>query len=64
MFRYDQFQDACCCCGEEGRGIPKKSTSLLSVFVLPTINAFLRVIELEVESSPEQCLLGGLTTPH
>ncbi len=24
MFRYDQFQDACCCCGEEGRGDPQK----------------------------------------
>ncbi len=34
MFRYDQFQDACC-------WESKNSISLLSVFVFPTVNVFL-----------------------
>ncbi len=36
MFRYDQFQDACC--WERKKYI---SISLLSVFVFPTVNVFL-----------------------
>lgn len=36
MFRYDQFQDACC-----WEKIPPKSISLLSVCVFPIVNVFL-----------------------
>ncbi len=48
MFRYDQFQGACCW---ERKKNPQNSISLLSVFVFPTLQFFTIISALITEPS-------------